>query len=256
MSVDLDRQLHDYCQEMDSRQGVLSLEDILDRAEGAQVIPRAGDRLPSPRRRWIAVAAAALVLIVIFLGTRIFPATNESPEPVDQPTTTSTTPVPEAGTLPALGLPGTVANERAGGEYGWTGPSASAWLHNVVQGPGAGTYRQTQLFFAVSAACFAGESEAEPTPVAVAGLEGLYLEPYNGVHGRWLTSNPSGGETVGAYALPIADRTLCVYLRWDAATTADELKATRDIVESIRGVPYLENGIRINFTLPAGWDTG
>ena len=34
---------------------------------------------------------------------------------------------------------------------------------------------------------------------------------------------PRGGQTTGAYALPIGDRTLCVYLTWDAATTQDEL---------------------------------
>jgi hypothetical protein len=62
--------------------------------------------------------------------------------------------------------------------------------------------------------------------------------------------------TTAAYALPIADRTLCVYLRWDSATTPEELDAARAVVDSIRGEPHEEQGIRIVFTLPAGWDTG
>ncbi|MBA2374494.1 MAG: hypothetical protein H0V74_09905, partial [Chloroflexi bacterium] len=64
-----------------------------------------------------------------------------------------------------------------------------------------------------------------------------------------------GGETTAAYALPIGDRTLCAYLTWDAATTPDELNAAREVLESIRGQPFGQDGIRINFTLPAGWDT-
>ena len=39
-------------------------------------------------------------------------------------------------------------------------------------------------------------------------------------------------------------------------TTPAELSAARDAVGSIRGQPFGEDGIRINFTLPAGWDVG
>jgi hypothetical protein len=92
--------------------------------------------------------------------------------------------------------------------------------------------------------------------VTVAELDGLYLEPYDDDSEYWNTSTSSGGETTAVYALPVGDRTLCTYLRWDAATTPDELSAAREVVESIRGEPYGEEGIRINFTLPAGWDTG
>jgi len=38
--------------------------------------------------------------------------------------------------------------------------------------------------------------------------------------------------------------------------TPDELRAAREVVESIRGEPHGEDGIRINFYLDAGWDTG
>ena len=58
-----------------------------------------------------------------------------------------------------------------------------------------------------------------------------------------------------AYALAIGDRTLCVYLTWDPDTTQDELESARQVVESLRGQPFGDNGIRI-ITLPEGWDTG
>jgi hypothetical protein len=94
---------------------------------------------------------------------------------------------------------------------------------------------------------------ADPVPVTVAGLDGLYVEPYE--PSRTFV-RPQGGETTGAYALPVGHRTLCAYLTWDPATTPDELEAGRQVVESIRGQPFGADGIRINFTLPAGWDTG
>ncbi|HEX5913924.1 MAG TPA: hypothetical protein VFY54_12410 [Rubrobacter sp.] len=162
---------------------------------------------------------------------------------------------PLASKLPDLRLPGMNLDEPAG-EYGWTGGTgARGWMHRVVENP-PGQTRQTQLAFTVEDDCFARSLGAEPTSVTVAELDGLYVEPYDGDSGYWSTSIPSGGETMAAYALPIGDRILCVYLRWDPATTPDELSAARGVVESIRGEPYGEDGIRIVFTLPFGWDTG
>ena len=126
-------------------------------------------------------------------------------------------------------------------------------MHSVVaEDPSHKEFRQTQLVFAVRNECF-GES-GDPVAVEVAGLDSLFVEPFE----RWSMTflPPRGGETTGAYALPIGDRTLCVYLTWDPTTTEKELAAGREIVESIRGQPYGEDGIRINFTLPPGWDTG
>lgn len=180
---------------------------------------------------------------------------------IDAPSTTSA-----PGTLPDLGLPGFSPNEPAG-EYGWSNITGSGnWLHKVVYDPVTDKNRQTQIAFGVRDDCFAvpsfdgapvGEPAAEPTQVTVAGFEGLYLEPYDHYNGYWnrTTADGSDSQTRGAYALNIADQTLCVYLGWDAATTEDELKAARDVIASIRAVPF-KHGIRINFTLPAGWDTG
>lgn len=158
--------------------------------------------------------------------------------------------------LPDRPLPGTSPHEP-GGVYGWTsGHSRVNWLHKVIEDR-PGVARQTQFNFRVRENCFVGSDEGEPAPVTVAGIEGLYVEPYGGdMTLAWSGSRTASELTTGAYALPIADRTLCVYLRWDEATTDEELKAARDIVNSIRGTPFEEADIRINFTLPAGWDTG
>ena len=85
-------------------------------------------------------------------------------------------PAPSASMLPNLGLPGTHAD--VAGEYGWTGALGSkAGMHSVT-----GTdpnNRITQLIFAVDNDCFPRAAGAEPTSVTVAGLDGLYLEPYD-----------------------------------------------------------------------------
>jgi hypothetical protein len=151
--------------------------------------------------------------------------------------------------LRQLGLPGMSLDEPAG-EYGWTsGSGERGGMHRVVVD--GSESRQTQLVFGVSANCF--HAGGNPVPVTVAGLDGLYVEPYEGSS---VTFSGRGGGTTGAYALPIGDRTLCVYLTWDPATTPEELRAAREVVESIRGEPHGEDGIRINFYLEAGWDTG
>lgn len=158
---------------------------------------------------------------------------------------------PSASMLPDLGLPGSFSSPA--GDYGWTGVLGSkAGMHSV----GGAVFRQTQLVFAVLDDCFAQDKDSEPAALTVAGFDGLYAEPYEDPGVLFV---PTGDETTGAYALPIGDRTLCVYLSWDPITTDDdrrELAESRQIVESIRGQPYGENGIRITFTLPAGWDTG
>lgn len=259
MIVDLDRQLREYCRHLDEKQGSLSFEDILERTGELPVIP-GRDHRPSPRRKWMAAAAAALAILITGIGVRLLNTVDVTPQPADQPTTTSipptttSVPVPMVNTLPALDLPG--ARVQPAGHYGWTGELGSrGWIHRVIEGP-SGVFRQTQLAFTVEDDCFARSPGAEPTAVTVAELDGLYLEPYDDDSASWLASNPSGGETTAAYALPIDDRTLCIYLRWDASTTPDELSAARQVVESIRGEPYGEDGIRINFTLPDGWDAG
>ena len=169
----------------------------------------------------------------------------------------SVEPTPSVAESPgwANRMPGTTASPA--GVYGTTvlPPSWGSWsagMHSVVVD---GTeFRQTAITFAAEVDCFAGGTGPEPVPVTIAGLDGMYVEPYEDP--SVLFGSPRAGVTTGAYALPIGDRTLCVYLTWDPATTPDELEAARQVVESIRGQPFQEHGIQINFTLPAGWDTG
>jgi hypothetical protein len=103
MSVDLDRQMREYGRHMDEHQGSLSFQDVLDRAEGMQVIPSPADRQPSPRRRWTA-GAAALVVLIILTAVWLLPGNDQAPDPVDQPTPT-VAPVrsdfPESGPIEA-----------------------------------------------------------------------------------------------------------------------------------------------------------
>ena len=199
------------------------------------------------RKVWLVTATMGLAACV--------PQTGQDTASSSTSMTAASTRVvgPPASTLPDLPLPGT--SGRAGGyqagEYGWTGALGSiAGMHAVVS-DGSG-FRQTQLVFAVANDCF--RVGGDEVLVTVAGLDGLYVEPYDDSSVGFMS--PRGGETRGAYALPIGDRTLCVYLTWDPATTEGELAAGRQILESLRGQPYGEDGIRITFTLPTGWDTG
>lgn len=239
--------------------------DDLDGAPTTQeMVRRVADRVgagnpaqASGRLVLVLVALAVLISVLAasaFLGWR-------PPRAVVDPRATQ--PVPSASMLPVLGLPGTGPDEPAG-EYGWEGSLGDkAGMHHVVETPETGTYRQTQLVFANENDCFAHRTDGEPEPRTVAGLEALYVEPYEDPD---IVFVRRAVETTAAYALPIGDRTLCVYLSWDPDTTPAELSAAREVVESIRGQPVeftilgasplAGTDIRILYTLPAGWDTG
>jgi hypothetical protein len=229
---------------------------------------------PERRGRRPALLAAATVAVVVGVvgllairrsdpGPDPAPVVTEPPAPTDppepepepEPTTTTITTAPTS--LPRLAMPGARANDSTG-RFGWTGsarPPSTGWMHSVTS-DATGMWRQTQIVFSVRDECFDEVTEVQPVPVDIAGLAGSYLEPYDGVGGPWLTLDPAGESTTGAYAIPIADRTLCVYLRWDEATTPLELQSARDVVDSIQGEPFGDDGIRIVYTLPPGWDTG
>jgi hypothetical protein len=150
-------------------------------------------------------------------------------------------------------MPGTRSSPA--GEYGWDGALNSyTGMHNVVEMAGGG-YHQTQMIFAVANDCFASGKGPDPVSTTVAGLDGQYVEPYDGARVLFMPERESG-QTTRAYALPIGDRTLCVYLTWDPTTTPDELDAARRVVESIRGEAFGPSGLRIIFTLAEGWDVG
>ena len=233
----------------------LAIVDVPQR-RGLTRLTSAMDSAPWMR----AAAAVAVVVAALFVGYalgRLSPRVGDGPSATPSPSLVATpAESPPASLLPGLRLPGMSPNEPAG-EYGWTGALGSrAGMHKVVGDDYSSDSRQTQLVFAIYPDCFAHGTGAEPEPVTVAGLDGLYLEPYADPDVLFFHRGRRGEETTGAYALPIGDRTLCVYLTWDPDTTQDELDAARQVVESIRGQPSGEDGIRINFTLPQGWDTG
>ena len=92
--------------------------------------------------------------------------------------------------------------------------------------------------------CFAYGTDTEPEPVTIGGFDGLSVEPYRDPDVLFFNVGTRTGETTGAYALAIGDRTLCVYLSWDPDTTQEELESARQVVESIRGQPIGSDGDR------------
>ena len=227
-------------------------------ASDSQMLERLSRALARRRTRQLAslLLAAALTSLaagaIAIGGNRLMPPVTPEPSP-------QASAISEAS-LPALRMPG--ASRRGGGfvagEFGWTGLEVGTrdGMHSVVDDPGSPDgLRQTQLVFAVEEDCFASETDPEPVPVIVAGHDGLYVEPYQDP-GVLFFSPPRGTETTGAYALVVGDRTLCIYLTWDATSTQDELESARQVLESLRSQPIGPHGIRINFTLPDGWDTG
>lgn len=65
MSVDLDRQLQEYCRLMDESQRSLSLDDILDRSGEVQVLPNRRVSQFRSRRRWSTVAGPGLAVVAV-----------------------------------------------------------------------------------------------------------------------------------------------------------------------------------------------
>jgi hypothetical protein len=244
MTMDLDRQLREYCQDMDDKQGSISLNDILERTRDIQVIPPRTEKKEA--RPGLRVAAAMVIAVITTaVGIRLLVA-DATPQPVDEPTTT----LPSAPFVRDA-LPGRSTNEP-GGIYGWTGaPGSRVAMHFVVNE--GHQFRHTQLVFAIGGSCFT--AGGDPVELSIGGIGALSVEPYESENVTFFT-RLRGGETTAAYAMPVGDRTLCAYLTRDPTTTAEEWAAGRAIVDSIRAHPDGSDGIQINFTLPPGWDTG
>ncbi len=201
-----------------------------------------------------AVLGIVAISAAVVVGSGVvdpWPVESPTPSAVESPAPTTTGSQPP--TVWVQRMPG--ARGSPAGVYGTTvAPGSIRGMHSVVLNGTPNDFRQTQLMFAAKDDCFAGGEGPEPVPVTIAGLDGLYVEPYEDPSVLFI--QPRGGETTGAYALPIDGRTLCVYLTWDPATTQEELEAARQVVESMRGRAVGPNSIQINFTLADGWDTG
>lgn len=188
-----------------------------------------------------AVVVASLVALNV-LGGGTIPMVGSSPSPIPSPSTDS---------LPLPRLPGMTASPA--GEYGWVGgPSSSVGMHKINEQERRPV---ASLTFGVSPFCLGTSEDREAVPVRVAGFDGVSIEPFErsviyGGGQSWID------PVTRAYELAVADRFLCVWLAWNATTTADELAAVEDILDTLRAVPVGEHGIRITFTLDEGWDRG
>jgi hypothetical protein len=153
-----------------------------------------------------------------------------------------------AGSLPNRSLPGTRAS--AGGEYGWEGePGDRAGMHKVNESEGR---EVAALTFAVGPDCLTERAGQEALPIRLAGFDGVSIEPYEPP----VTFGAGDDPVTRAHALAVGIRTLCVFLTWESTTTADELAAAEDVLDTLRAVPVGGSRIRITFTLDEGWDTG
>ncbi len=232
-----------------------------------QILDAVVDQLPAtPQRRagsptWrspvmntiarLGLAAAAAVAVV-FVGAQVIGLLGTSPE-----AGSTASPEPSASMLPRLRLPGTSPNEPAG-EYGWEGSAGSTpsgpqnGMHRVVDdGPRA--REATAILFSAGPDCLGAFDVRDATNVRVAGLTGVFIEPYEP---PVTFGGADGGDVTRAYALEVEDRTLCVFVTWLPETTPEELREALAVLETIRAQPIGSDGVRINFTLPSGWDTG
>ena len=195
---------------------------------------------------------AAVFVVAALLGYNYFIAPNVgAPVPTPSQAASSQSTSVAVASLPALGLPG--ARGGSVGEYGWEGRSGSPMggMHRVVT-DGASSREATAIFFAVGPDCIAPSEDRQSTPVRIAGLDAVFVEPYEPAIGF----NQVGDEITRAYELSVDGRSLCVFLTWHPTTTEDELESAVAILATLRAQPISEDGIRITFNLPAGWDTG
>lgn len=89
MSVDIGRQLQEYCRVMDEAQGLVSFDDVVERTGEHPVIPGRQVLQTPRRRRWLVVASVGLAIAVIALELLLGTLPDQPPQPADQPTTTA-----------------------------------------------------------------------------------------------------------------------------------------------------------------------
>ena len=204
-----------------------------------------------------ALGPATLLLLVACSTPVLSPSASPTESVAESTSPTTASSAPSTTEEFADHMPGMNANGEPAGVYGTVvDPTTTRWMHYVVEAPDYADYHEIEMRFSGADDCFAGAEGPAPVPAAVAGLDGLYVEPYEGPPVQFGPDQPYS-MTTGAYALPVGDQTLCVYLSWNPATTAEELNAARQVVESIRARRYRQtDGIQFEFSLPGGWDTG
>jgi hypothetical protein len=172
-----------------------------------------------------------------------------SPVTAASPAASSAIPPAAEGSLPALRLPGTRSSPA--GKYGWEGGLGErAGMHRVIEV--REPREATAMVFEVGPECLRS-TQTPRVPVRVAALDGVSVEPYEP---PVTFGSLSAGTVTRAYALAVGDRTLCVYLTWNDATTAAELDEAVRILDTLEAEPISASRIRLVFTLEDGWDIG
>ena len=154
---------------------------------------------------------------------------------------------PVAPSLGAHTMPG----PRGGppGVYGWEADFAGGptGMHRVT---GVG---EQSLFFAVGPNCLGSVDASSMVPVNVAGFNGVSVEPYDP---PLVFGATEGDETTRAYRLDVADRKLCAFVTWDSDSAPPDKAAAIRVLDTLRAQLLGTDGLRINFLLEGGWDTG
>jgi len=186
----------------------------------------------------MAIGAAAVVAVVI-IGVNLFPQGSTVGEPLLSPA-----PIPtesQSAASPPVeppivhGMPG--SREGPAGEYSWT-PGTRGWMHKV---------HSDSIGVSIEFSASANAYESGPTAVTVAGYEGTYQE---------LPISADGIRTQ-RWIVDIEDRRVTITVMAYPGTTAAQLAEAHAIIESIRiGPQETGAGMRLIFTLPAGWDSG
>lgn len=199
-------------------------------------------------------AVAAAVVALAILGLSYFAVGRVgAPAATASPSASAEASALAFPSLPALRMPPTRPNAPAG-EYGWEGRAGEPieGMH-LVLGEGAESREVTSILFATGPDCLVRQDAGPGTPARVAGMSATVIDAYTPTVAF---GGPEPGDVTRAHALAVADRTLCVYVTWNLTTTEEEIRSALDVLETIRAQPIGADGVRITFTLPAGWDTG
>jgi WD40-like Beta Propeller Repeat len=156
MSVELDLQLQEYCRIMDEAQGVLTMDDILERSGELQVIGRRSPIMELSKRKWLATTAAAVALLLVAVILRFLPLRDDTPDPAF-----TTSP-------PANGLIAVSANpdDVGGGEFGdiyLVGEGTAA--QRIIGSDGDGIAQACPAFSPDGQRLAYGEARASDLPV-------------------------------------------------------------------------------------------
>jgi hypothetical protein len=218
----------------------------------SELWPRALQRIRETRqrRRWRLVAAfqsappmtraaiAAGMVAAVALGASVLlfnggGVGDDSASPSSTPTASA----PGGSVSPELVKGWPTGRTGPAGLYSWDMES-TRWMHHVA---GLG---EVALTFTVPPD---GTARIEGTPVSIGGFPGIHQEG---------TRNAFGSLSE-YWDVQIEDTLVQIHLEADADAPASLIDEARAVIESIERRPrYLQDGFRLVFRLPAGWDSG